>query len=129
MAVAMRTERMTDVAIETGVAAVTGIAEAVVIRMGVGSAAQSFVQWATLLGAPVIGLAGSFLSKGLMASAFEGMAAGGAGILGYYMVNTYYPAGGRAGARLPGMSVKQLQAGGPGLHRSYQPEFEKAGAF
>jgi hypothetical protein len=115
---APRTEEMTKVAVGLGGGVVTGLAEGVVIKFAPGlGALQPVVTWGTLLGVPAIGVAGALFTRGMIGDLFQGVAAAGAGVLGYSLpalIAPYMPTAGQAqGARQVGSGggVKQLPAG------------------
>ncbi len=118
---APRTEEMTKVAVGLGGAVVTGLAEGAIIKFAPGlGALQPVITWGTLLGVPLIGVAGALFTKGMIGDLFQGVAAAGAGILGYslpaliapYMPTGGQPGGGQGARQLGGGSgVKQLPAG------------------
>jgi hypothetical protein len=111
---APRPEEMTEVAIGLGSAGVTGLAEGVVVKFAPGlGALEPVFTWGTLLGVPLIGVAGALFTRGMINGVFKGIAAGGAAILGYSLpalVAPFMPSGAR---RLGGSGVKQLPPGSP----------------
>jgi hypothetical protein len=116
MFVAPRTEEMTEVAIGGGGALVTGLAEGVVVKMASGFGALATpLTWGTLLGVPLIGVAGALFTKGMIGNLFKGVASGGLAVLGYSLpalVSPFLPTGAGPGVRqLGGAGVKQLPAG------------------
>jgi len=118
---APRMEEMTEVAIGMGVGGITGLAEGVIISMAPGlGAMEPVITWGTLLAVPLVGAAGALFTRGMIGNAFQGIAAGGAAILGYSLpalVKPYLPTAARGGegARQMGggQGVKQLPAGSP----------------
>jgi zinc transporter ZupT len=74
-----------------------------------------YLTWATLIGAPVGGVIGALLTKGMLSDVLKGVAAGGAGVFGYSLPEMIAPTvGRRAGSPMQlggGMSVKMLPAG------------------
>ena len=117
---APRTEEMTKVAVGLGGGVVTGLAEGVIIKFAPGlGALQPVITWGTLLGVPLIGVAGALFTKGMIGELFQGVAAAGAGILGYslpsliapYMPTSTQPGGQGARQLGGGSGVKQLPAG------------------
>jgi hypothetical protein len=110
---APRTEEMTKVAIGLGGGVVTGLAEGVVIKFAPGlGALQPVVTWGTLLGVPLIGTAGALFTRGMIGDLFQGVAAAGAGVLGYSLpalIAPYMPTAGQAGG---GQGARQLGSGG-----------------
>ena len=116
MFAAPRTEEMTGVAISGGGALVTGLAEGVVIKFAPGlGALQPVFTWGTLLGVPLVGVAGALFTKGMIGDLFKGIAAAGAGVLGYSLpalITPYLPTGKQGVQQLGGGAmVKQLPAG------------------
>ncbi len=119
------TEEMTEVALGLGGAVVTGLAEGVVIKFAPGlGALQPVLTWGTLLGVPLVGVAGALFMKGMIGELFKGVAAGGAAILGYSLpalVTPYLPTGSRSGGGQNllggGAGIKQL---GQGSSRAIQ---------
>jgi len=126
---APRAEEMTKVAVGMGGGVVTGLAEGVVIKMAPGlGALQPVLTWGTLLGVPLIGVAGALFTRGMIGDLFQGVASAGAGILGYSLpalIAPFVPTGARGGgAQLGGgPGVKQLPAG-----PSYAPQRAQAQA-
>jgi len=117
---APRTEEMTKVAIGLGGGVVTGLAEGVVIKFAPGlGALQPVITWGTLLGVPLVGAAGALFTRGMIGDLFQGVAAAGAGVLGYslpaliapYMPTATQPGGQGARQLGGGGGVKQLPAG------------------
>jgi len=113
---APRAEEMTEVAVGLGSAGVTGLAEGVIVKFAPGlGALEPVFTWGTLLGVPLVGVAGALFTRGMISGVFKGIAAGGAAILGYSLpaiVAPFMPAGGRAREQIGGgPGVKQLPAG------------------
>jgi len=112
---APRAEEMTEVAVGLGSSVVTGLAEGVVIKMAPAlGALQPVLTWGTLLGVPLIGVAGALFTRGMIGDAFQGVANAGAGILGYSLpalIAPYMPTEKKAGEGARGGGVKQLPAG------------------
>ena len=116
---APRTEEMTKTAIGMGVGGVTGLAEGVIISMAPAlGAMQPVLTWGTLLGVPLVGAAGALFTRGMIGDVFQGVASGGAAILGYSLpalLKPYLPTAGRGGEGARqlggGQGVKQLPAG------------------
>jgi len=110
---APRTEEMTKAAVGLGGAVVTGLAEGVVIKFAPGlGALQPVITWGTLLGVPLVGVAGALFTRGMIGDLFQGVAAAGAGILGYSLpslIAPYMPTAGQAGG---GQGARQLGGGG-----------------
>ena len=111
---APRTEEMTKAAVGLGGAVVTGLAEGVVIKFAPGlGALQPVITWGTLLGVPLVGVAGALFTRGMIGDLFQGVAAAGAGILGYSLpslIAPYMPTG--AGKEAGGQGARQLGGGG-----------------
>ena len=109
---APRTEEMTKVAVGLGSGVVTGLAEGVVIKFAPGlGALQPVITWGTLLGVPLVGVAGALFTRGMIGDLFQGVAAAGAGILGYSLpalIAPFIPTGRQLGG---GQGIKQLPAG------------------
>ncbi len=78
------TEEMTKVATGLVGAGMTGVVEGVIVKMApqLGAAAP-MLSWGTLLGTPLIGVAGALFAKGMIGDLLQGVAAGGTAILGY----------------------------------------------
>ena len=116
---APRAEEMTRVVTGVAGAGITGVAEGVIIRMAPGmGAAAPILTWGTLLGAPLVGIAGALFTRGMLGDMFSGVACGGLGILGYSLPALIAPVGRRAPqltpeqiAALQAGNVKQLGAG------------------
>lgn len=116
---APRTEEMTEIAVGGGGALVTGLAEGVVVKMAAGFGALATpLTWGTLLGLPLIGVAGALFTRGMIGDLFKGVASGGLAVLGYSLpalVAPYMPTGGQGARQLAGApGVKQLPAGPAG---------------
>ncbi len=78
------TEEMTRVAAVGVGAGVTGAVEGVIVSMAPKlGAMEPLLTWGALLGVPAVGAAGALMTKGILADLSMGIAAGGAGILGY----------------------------------------------
>jgi len=110
---APRTEEMTKTALGLGGAVVTGLAEGVIVKFAPGlGALQPVFTWGTLLGVPLLGAAGALFTRGMLGDLFQGVASGGAAILGYSLpalVAPYMPTGRR------GPGSQQLMQGEPGI--------------
>lgn len=74
------TEEMTDAALGVAGAAVTGVAEGIIVKMApqLGALETPFT-WATILGVPLVGVAGALLTKGMLGELFKGVAYAGTG--------------------------------------------------
>ena len=113
---APRTEEMTKTITGLAGAGISGIAEGVIVRMApqMGAAAP-ILTWGTLLGVPLVGVAGALFTRGMLGDLFQGIAAGGIGILGYSLPALIAPVERRAptptGQLGVGNNVKLLGAG------------------
>ena len=109
------TEEMTGVAMGIAGAGVAGLVEGVVTVMAPKTGIFApFLEWGTLIAVPLVGAAGALFTGGLAADLFEGVAAGGAAILGFVLPAMVIPgterrAGG--GGTPPGRDVKLLGQG------------------
>ena len=111
-----RTEEMTSTAINMGSGVVVGLAEGVIIKFAPGlGALQPVFTWGTLLGVPLVGVAGALFTRGMIGEVFKGVAAGGAAVLGYSLpalIAPFMPTGSQGARQLGGGAmVKQLPAG------------------
>lgn len=97
-------------------AGIIGLIEGMIVRIApkMGSMAP-YLTWATLIGAPVGGVIGALLTKGMLSDVLKGVAAGGAGVFGYSLPEMIAPTvGRRAGSPMQlggGAPVKMLPAG------------------
>ena len=108
---APRTEEMTRVAAGLGGAGVAGVVGGVVVRMAPQlGAAGPILTWGTLLGMPLIGVAGALFTRGILGDVFQGVAAGGVYGLAYSLPAILLPAAGRRPTG-QGNDVKLLGAG------------------
>ncbi len=113
---APRTEEMTRtvVGVGTGLATggVVGLMSKIAPEFGVVS---PILTWGSLLVAPVVGAFGALFTRGMLSDACFGVAAGGAGALGYCVPGLLPELGiakGRGGGQLPpGAGIKQLPPG------------------
>ncbi|MBA7593168.1 hypothetical protein ES703_00085 [subsurface metagenome] len=108
---APRAEEMTKLGAGLGGAAVAGVVGGVVVRMAPQlGAAGPILTWGTLLGMPLVGVAGALFTRGILGDVFQGVAAGGVYGLAYSLPAILLPAAGR---RPPGQGadVKLLGAG------------------
>ena len=105
---APRAEEMTRTVAALGGAGIAGVAEGVIIRMApqMGAAAP-ILTWGTLLGAPVVGIAGALFTRGMLGDVFQGVAAGGTGILAYSLPALLLPA---AEKKAPGQLTAEERA-------------------
>jgi len=81
---APRTEEMVQTVTGLAGASITGVIEGVVMKMApqMGAAAP-LLTWGTLLGVPLVGVAGALFSRGIVGDLLQGVGAGGVAILGY----------------------------------------------
>jgi len=114
---APRTEEMTRAVVGVGAGLATGGAAGLMAKIAPQFGVVSpILTWGSLLVAPVLGLFGALFTRGMLSDACLGVAAGGAGALGY-CVPALLPelglarAPGGGGQLGPGRSVKQLPAG------------------
>lgn len=109
---APRPEEMTRMAVGVAGAGITGVAEGVIVRMApqMGAAAP-ILTWGTLLGVPLVGVAGALFTRGILGDMFTGIAAGGIGILGYSLPALLMPVERRA---TPGNAGTKLLPSGAG---------------
>ncbi|GAJ17425.1 unnamed protein product, partial [marine sediment metagenome] len=111
---APRTEEVTrTMAIGAG-AGITGMFQGVIVRVApkMGAAAP-VLTWGSLIGAPTLGVFGALFTRGMLGDVFQGVAAGGIGVLCYSLPELIAPTVGRR-APAPvggGGSVKLLGAG------------------
>ena len=116
-------EEMTRVVAAGAGAGITGVVEGVIIKMAPElGAAQPIFTWGTLLGVPLLGVAGALFTKGLIGDLFQGIACGGLGIVGYSLPEMLVPITGRR-APAPGGGVKLL---GPGVGAYNAPQRAQA---
>ena len=112
------TEEMTQTGIGLAGAGIAGVVEGVIVKMApqLGALETPFT-WATLLGVPLIGVAGALFTKGMIGNLCQGVAAGGTAIAAYVLPAMLVPdmfgrkapvSQGQLGA---GSGVKQLTAG------------------
>ena len=108
---APRTEEVTrTMAIGTG-AGITGLFQGVIVRVApqMGAAAP-MLTWGSLIGAPTLGIFGALFTRGMLGNVFQGVAAGGIGVLCYSLPELISPTVGRR-AIAGGGGVKLLGAG------------------
>ncbi|GAI88846.1 unnamed protein product, partial [marine sediment metagenome] len=119
---APRTEEMTRVAIIGAGAGVTGAVQGVVVKVAPQlGALEPIFTWGTLLGIPAAGAALALFTRGMLSDLGLGIAAGGAGVVGYSLPELMAPITGRKtrgeltaeqrAALASGQGVKQLGAG------------------
>ena len=117
---APRTEEMTRAVVGVGAGLATGGAAGLMAKIAPQFGVVSpILTWGSLLVAPVLGLFGALFTRGMLSDACLGVAAGGAGALGY-CVPALLPELGLARGQLTaeqraalaaGRSVKQLPPG------------------
>ncbi|MBA7701683.1 hypothetical protein ES703_110427 [subsurface metagenome] len=95
-------------------AGITGMFQGVIVRVApkMGAAAP-VLTWGSLIGAPTLGIFGALFTRGMLGDVFQGVAAGGIGVLCYSLPEMISPTVGRR-APAPvggGGSVKLLGAG------------------
>jgi len=110
---APRTEEMTRVVAGIGGAGIAGVAEGVIVRMApqMGAAAP-ILTWGTLLGVPLVGIAGALFTRGMLGDMFTGVAAGGVFGLAYSLPALLIPEGGKRAPQLTPEQIAALRAGG-----------------
>ena len=110
---APRAEEMTKLAAGLGGAGIAGVVGGVVVRMAPQlGAAGPILTWGTLLGMPLVGVAGALFTRGMLGDVFQGVAAGGVYGLAYSLPAILLPAA--AGRRSVGQGdggVKLLGQG------------------
>jgi len=86
------TEEMTKALAGIGGAGITGVLEGVIVKMApqMGAAAP-LLSWGTLLGVPLVGVAGALFAKGMVGDLLQGVASGGSAILGYVLPSMLVP--------------------------------------
>jgi len=114
---APRTEEMTRAVVGVGAGLATGGAAGLMAKIAPQFGVVSpILTWGALLVAPVVGMFGALFTRGILSDACLGVAAGGAGALGYCVpallpeLGLTRPAGG-GGQLPPGARVKQLPPG------------------
>ncbi|MBA7506198.1 hypothetical protein ES706_04879 [subsurface metagenome] len=114
------TEEMTRGVVGAGTGLVTGLGVGMLAKIAPEFGVVSpILTWGGLLVAPVVGLFGALFTKGILSDAFFGMAAGGAGALGYTLPGLLPELGLARGqltaeqraALAAGQNVKQLPPG------------------
>ena len=109
---APRAEEMTKLAAGLGGAGVAGVVGGVVVRMAPQlGAAGPILTWGTLLGMPLVGVAGALFTRGILGDVFQGVAAGGVYGLAYSLPAILLPAAGRKTLGQGDRDVKLLGAG------------------
>ncbi len=109
---APRAEEMTKLAAGLGGAGIAGVVGGVVVRMAPQlGAAGPILTWGTLLGMPLVGVAGALFTRGILGDVFQGVAAGGVYGLAYSLPAILLPAAGRRNPGGGGSDVKLLGAG------------------
>jgi len=116
------TEEMTKVVTGVAGAGITGVVEGIIVKMApqMGAAAP-LLSWGTLLGMPLVGVAGALFTKGMIGDLFQGVASGGTAILGYSLPamlvpelfgrKAPQPTAEQRAALAAARSIKQLPAG------------------
>jgi len=123
---APRAEEMTKLAAGLGGAGVAGVVGGVVVRMAPQlGAAGPILTWGTLLGMPLVGVAGALFTRGILGDVFQGVAAGGVYGLAYSLPAILLPAAGRKTLGGGGGDVKLLGAGA--LQRQQEAAARAAG--
>ncbi len=122
------TEEMTRTVVGAGAGLATGGVVGVMAKIAPEFGVVSpILTWGSLLIAPVLGVFGALFTRGMLSDACLGVAAGGAGALGY-CVPGLLPELGLArrpqgqGQLLPGAGVKQLRAGPLGAPQRAQAQ-------
>jgi len=106
------TEEMTRVASGLGGALVGGLLEGVIVKMAPAAGiAAPVLSWGTLLGVPLIGAVGALMTRGMLGDLFQGVAAGGIGIVSYTLPEMLVPTTAKGRGGNPGGDVKLLNAG------------------
>jgi len=130
---APRTEEMTRTVVGAGAGLATGGVVGVMAKIAPEFGVVSpILTWGSLLIAPVLGVFGALFTRGMLSDACLGVAAGGAGALGYCVPGLLPELGiarrsqgqGQLGA---GSGVKQLSAGPLGAPQRAQQAAAKVG--
>lgn len=109
---APRTEDITRMAAGVGGAGVAGVVGGVIVKMAPQlGAVGPILTWGTLLGTPLLGIAGALFTRGILGDVFQGVAAGGVYGLAYSLPAILLPAAGRRSLGQGDGGVKQLGAG------------------
>ena len=116
------TEEMTETALGLAGAAVTGVVEGIIIKMApeLGALETPFT-WATILGVPLVGVAGAFFVKGMLGEICKGVAYAGTGYAASVVPAMVMPEGlfgkkltaEQRAALAAGRDVKRLPPGSP----------------
>lgn len=119
-------EMMRTLSMSVG-AGITGLAEGMIVRIApqMGAAAP-VLTWGALIGTPMMGMLGGLFTRGLLGDVFQGVAAGGIGVLGYSLPELIAPTTGRRRVTSPPgnaqlgstAQVKQLPGGQGALQRA-----------
>jgi len=128
LAIAMPgTEEMTETGIGLAGAAVTGVVEGVIVKMApqLGALATPFT-WATLLGLPVVGIAGALLTRGMLGEAFKGVAYASSGYAASVIPAMVIPEGLLGKKRGLGNTGEDVKLLGQGLGGAVQRAQEAA---
>jgi len=77
-------EEMTKVVTGLAGGGITGVLEGIIIKAApMMGAAAPMLSWGTLLGVPLVGVAGALFTRGIIGDLLQGVAQGGSAILGY----------------------------------------------
>ena len=107
---APRAEEMTRTISNLAGAGIAGLAEGLIVRIApqMGAAAP-VLTWGALIGTPMLGTLGALFTRGMLGNVFQGVAAGGVGVLAYSLPEMIAPVGRRGRTPTPGQG--QLGAG------------------
>ena len=100
---APRAEEMTRTLSSVAGAGIAGLAEGIIVRVApqMGAAAP-VLTWGALIGTPMLGVLGALFTRGMLGNVFQGVAAGGIGVLAYSLPEMIAPVGRRARTPTPG---------------------------
>ena len=117
------TEELTKTGVGVVGAGLAGVVEGVIVKMApqLGALETPFT-WATLLGIPVVGIAGALTMKGMIGDLFQGVAAGGTAIAAYVLPAMVIPEGLFGKRRTTTGDVKQLGMGNNPLNAPQQAQ-------
>jgi len=106
---APRTEEMVKSVTSLAGAGVAGVVEGVIVKMApqLGALETPFT-WATLLGVPAVGIAGSLFTRGILGDLFQGVANGGTALAAYILPAMLMPD--MFGKKAPGLTAEQRAA-------------------
>lgn len=124
---APRAEEMTRTLSSVAGAGIAGLAEGIIVRVApqMGAAAP-VLTWGALIGTPMLGVLGALFTRGMLGNVFQGVAAGGIGVLAYSLPEMIAPVAGRRrtpaspGQLGPGSQVKLLPGAVGAAQRSQQ---------